>query len=220
MVHVKLRLDLNEKIDKDLIEYYLALNYTSYAYCYETGKTDNNPHCHAWFEMTHPNIQALRMSIKKIFNPSKGEYSVKNLPYTNETQWSQGYPLAYLAYLHKEGGVVICHNIPEDVIAQAEVMSTEIKDDFNTRRRERQTVNDRCNEKLDKIMLDYPDFDHTHLIQIMRRLLESFVSENEDLPRAFQIDNAFTQYFARKSKTFLALYSERRLEAILGRPKM
>lgn len=124
MSHYKLRVDLSTELVPPLLFELLEKYFASYAWTLESGK--DNPHFHV-YGLSHEDYKApaIRQALRK-FILRKGDYSLAELK-PNAEQWEEGWPLHYLAYMHKEN-YVYAVNIPQALLDKAEVLSKTIGD--------------------------------------------------------------------------------------------
>jgi len=123
MSHYKLRVDLSSELVPPHLMNLLEKYFTCYAWVLESGK--DNPHFHVYGLSENYKAPAIRQSLRN-FIQRKGDYSLAELK-PNADQWKDGWPLHYLAYMHKEN-YVYAVNIPQEILDEAEKLSKTIGD--------------------------------------------------------------------------------------------
>jgi len=106
-----------ESATKEQIEDYVK-SFDVYAYAFETGSQTEKPHCHILVESI-VNDKTLRSQLRKLAGIGNGKYSCKK-------NTVDGFPLAYLHYISKEGSMAT-HGIPQEIIDKSKTIKTKTK---------------------------------------------------------------------------------------------
>lgn len=132
-----------------------------FGYCEEIGSVNERPHTHIYL-ISDKKENTIRSQIRKLTNSSKGNslYSLKQLKFEGDEE----YAIKYLAYMIKEGKVVL-KGIPEEVRLLAEAYDKKVKEDLKEKRVKQKSkykriiadFEDKFREKIEKNQLWIPE---------------------------------------------------------------
>lgn len=167
-----IRITLDEAT-KEQVETYIK-TFKVYAYAFETGKETEKPHYHILID-TDLKDRTLRSQLVKLAGKGNGRYSCKK-------NTVDGFPLAYLHYVSKEGSMQT-QGIPEDIIEKAKTIK--IKD------RAKEPFWRQVMEELEKN--EYQFMDYTVLLNDIKLV---YLSKNVLITRN-QVESIALHYIAK-----------------------
>jgi len=130
MSYYKLRVTLIDNVSYEQV-LNLVVRYSPdcYAGCYEVGKKAENPHTH-WYLEYSGNAEAIRKAIRALGGKGNRIYSMKVL--------DEEKPVAYIAYLMKEGDFVSNGFTPE-LLQEAKEHDDQVKDEIKKKKEKRKS---------------------------------------------------------------------------------
>lgn len=131
MTHYKLRITLENTTMSEVLKIIEKQSGDNpYAYCEEVGHQNERPHTHIYL-ISDKKEDTIRTQIRKLTSSSRGN----SLYSLNKLQFEEGedYAIKYLAYMLKEGKVVL-KGIPEEVRLLAEAHDEKVKEEMKEKR--------------------------------------------------------------------------------------